>query len=414
MKRAFIASGPWVRALVTLNLALISLVAGVLVIFSWPSMLASHAQGEAGKVYTPVQLAPEPTPTPGPPPQFVKNVPLPKAQCPNAAGFNRVSGFMYIVNIYSDNVSVFRDQEFMVDILTGEWPRGITSDPNSSRSWVTNLHSGVSLIDGAKQIGLVPRDYEPYSLTFNPVNGYVYVTDLDSKIQVIDGAQLVTTIKVADPQTGEKAGWMLSIVADPRTGLVYASSWEYGRLFVIEGTTVIDSMQLGAGPVNMAFDEVRGLLYVAHSMPNAFYPSEVSVVDVESLTVTYVDTLPGQIGSARDVAVDVKSGFAYVSNPDHDSVTILNGTMIVGTIALGDQPWGIGINPNNGYVFVTNRRSNEVSILRNGALLDTVQVQGEEPWAVGVDTNNNDIYIANRGAGDSSSGCRNASVTILH
>jgi DNA-binding beta-propeller fold protein YncE len=420
MKHSFDTRGSRIRTLAALGLVLIALLF-IFWLLSWRATPTSLAQENSGAAFLPLQMAPlptptipAPTPTPGPPAQFVKNIPLPKAQCPNNAGFNRVSGIMYVANIYSDSLSVFYNREFVGDISTGEWPRAIASDPDSSRSWVTTMHTGTALFEGTAQIGMVPRDYEPYSLAFNPINGYVYVTDLNGSIQVIDGATLVKTINLSDPVTGDGGGWILSIIVDPHTGLVYASSWEYGRLYVIEGTEVIDSMQLGAGPANMAFDDVRGLIYVAHSAPNELYPHDISVVDVKTLSVSYVDTSPGQLNQAADVVVDVRSGLAYVTNPKLDSVTILDGTTIVGKVGVGEQPWGIGVNPNDGYVFVTNRESNDVSILLNGALLATVEVQGKDPFALGVDTNNNDIYILNRGEKVGTAECRKGSVTILH
>jgi len=420
MKPSFVTRGSRIRTLAALGLAPIVLLF-IFGLLSWRAAPASLAQENPGASFLPVQLAPlptptvpAPTPTPGSPPQFVKNISLPKAQCPNSAGFNRVSNIMYIANIYSDDLSIFQNQEYITDISTGQWPRAIVSDPDSARSWVTAMHTGTELLEGVTQIGMVPRDYEPYGITFNPVNGYIYVTDLNGNIQVIDGDTLVKTIIVTDPVTGGTGGWILSVAVDPRTGLVYAPSWKYGRLYVIDGTDVIDSVLLGVGPANMAFDDVRGLLYVAHSAPNELYPHDISVVDVATLNVSFVDAFPGQINQAEGIVVDVRSGLAYVTNPKHDNVTILDGTTIVGKVSVGKQPWGIGINPNNGYVFVTNRESNDVSILLDGALVDTIKVQGVDPFSVGVDTNNNDIYIINRGEKVGNFECKHESVSILH
>jgi YVTN family beta-propeller protein len=413
MKPSFVTRGSRIRTLAALGLALIALLF-VFWLLTWRAAPASLAQENPGASFLPVQMVPLPTPTPGPPPQFVTNIALPKAKCPNNAGFNQVSGYMYVLNNFSNNVSVFQNQAFVTDIATGKWPTDVASDPASARTWVTNLHSGISLLEGAAQTAFIPPALEPYGVAFNPVNGYVYVSDLDSKVQIINGSQEVTTLNLFDPVTGKGAGSMQPIVADPLTGLVYAASWEYGRLYVIEDTHVTASVQIGWGPVNMALDSVRGLLYVAHSEPNADYPHDISVVDLDTLNVTFIDAIPGQINTSRDVVVDPISGLAYVTNPDRDTVTVVQGTNVAATIAVGEGPWGIGINPNNGYVFVTNRYSNDVSILRNGVLLDTVAVEGKSPFAVGVDTNNNDIYIVNRGEGYDANTCKKASISILH
>ena len=414
MKRSNFSSGPWVRSLLAPGLALFILIVGVLMVFPRQSATVTHAQDESGITFMPVQMAPVPTPTPGPPPQFVKNISMPKAQCPNAADFNRVSGLTYVANIYSDNVSVFKDREYLLDLSTGQWPREMASDPDSARTWVANMHTGTTLLDGVQQIGVVPRDYEPYAPAYNPVNGYLYIGDLNGNIQVIDGSQLVTTMQVVDPITGNKGGWILSVVVDPRTGLVYASSWQFGRLYVIDGTEVIDSILTGTGAQDMAFDEVRGLIYIAHRSPSLEYPHDISVVDVATRSVTFVDPFPERIDRAQEVALDVANGLAYFTNPDIDTVTVVQGTNFVARIPVGNEPWGIAVNPNDGYAFAANRKSNDVSILRNGALMETVEVQGRDPLAVSVDTINNDIYIANHGEKIGSTECKRASMTILH
>ncbi len=384
----------------------------LLVGLAFASIPQTGAVAQSGEsAYLPILTAPLPTPTPGPPPQFVEKVDIPKAMCPNDADFNTTSGHIYITNNFSDNVSTFKDRQFLTNINTGEWPSVVTNDTASARAWVTNLHEGVSLIDGGVQVGFVPKDYEPYAAAFNPVNGYVYVTDLDSKVQIIDGDQLLTTLALIDPDTGGDAGAMLPVVADPYTGLVYAASFSHGFLYVFEGTRLIDSVRLGWGPSNMALDAKRGWLYVAHGSPNEIYPHEISVVDVATLTVTPIDT-PSR--RAQDVVVDPISGIAYVTNPYDDYVTILRGTERLGEAPVGDRPWGTGVNPNDGHVFITNRDSRSVSIFRDGLLLTTIPTEGLDPYAVTVDTLNNDIYIANRGRQDGNFDCKHASVSILH
>ena len=121
-----------------------------------------RAQAGTGPAYLPAQFAPPPTPTPGPPPLFVTNLPLPTAECPNSVANDRVADYLYVVNNYSNNVSVFQDRQFRPTSPRVNGQRSIAIDPNSTRAWVTNLHSGVSVLDGGVQVGFVPEDYEPY------------------------------------------------------------------------------------------------------------------------------------------------------------------------------------------------------------------------------------------------------------
>lgn len=351
-----------------------------------------------------------PTPTISPIPQFVKNVPL-DTQCPNAVGFNANSGYVYVANNFSYNVSVFQNSNFITNITVGEWPTIIAPDNDSAVTYVTVLHGSVNVLDGTNNLGTVPKHYEPYGAVVNPVNGYTYVTDLDSTIQVINGTQLITDIWVTDPETNGGAGWLQPILVDPNTGLIYFASWSHGKMYVMDGTTVVASYRAGWGVKDMEIDAERGFIYIAHDDPNATYPHDISVFNINTGTMQFIDTAEPM---SRDVAVDPISGVAYFTHSDSDKVTAVIGTQVIGTMDAGDRPWGVGVNPNTGYAFVANRDGNSISVYHNAVPVTTIPANGLAPFAVGVDTINNDVYIANRGDEYGLFQCRQASVTILH
>lgn len=350
-------------------------------------------------------------------PQFVKNVATPSAQCPNSVGFNAVSGYVYVANNFSYNVSAFKDGNFVSYIAMGKWPTVVAADNDSGLTYVTGLHDGVTVIDGLTVVGKIPKNYEPYGVAVNPVNGNTYVTDLDSTVQVANGTSLIANVSVTDPAItppNNGAGWLQPIVVDPNTGLVYVASWSHGKMYVLNGTNIVANYRAGWGVKEMAIDADRGYIYLAHSEPNATYPHNISVFNINTQAFTFIDIDPGNISGSRSVAVDPISGNAYFSNPDKNTVTIVNGTQVIKTMAVGTMPWGMGVNPNTGDVFVANRGSNTISVIRGLDVVNTIASQGLQPFAVGVDTINNDVYIANRGDEYGLFLCRQASVTILH
>ncbi|MCA9955496.1 MAG: YncE family protein [Ardenticatenaceae bacterium] len=352
-----------------------------------------------------------------PVPQFVKNVALPNAQCPNAVGFNAVSGYVYVANNFSYNVSAFKNGNFVTNIAMGEWPTQIAADNDSPLTYVTVLHDQVTVLNGTTIVGKIPDKYEPYGAVVNPVNGYTYITDLDSTVQVVNGLTLLSNVSVTDPQgtpPNNGAGWLEPAVVDPNTGLVYVASWSHGKMYVLDGTNVVGNYRAGWGVKDMVIDATRGYIYLAHSDPNTTYPHNISVFNLNTKTFTYIDTDSGSLSGSRSVALDPISGNAYFTNPDKNTVTVVKGTQVLKTIAVGTMPWGIGVNPNTGYVFVTNRSSNTISVIRELAVVNTIPAQGLQPFAVGVDTINDDVYIANRGDEYGLYQCRQASVTILH
>jgi DNA-binding beta-propeller fold protein YncE len=366
--------------------------------------------------YLPI-IRKEPTPmlTPSPP-QFVTHIPLPEAECPFVVGFNAFTGYTYIVNSHSDNATVMQGTEVVTHIHTGGWPHNFAAVPNSPRVYITNLHGQVSVHDGLNLVGTVPNHYEPYGVAYNPVNGYAYIADLDSTVQIVEGATLLQNLyiwDVEDPTRG--AGWLRGIVADPNTGLVYVASWERGRMYVLDGLEVVANYRLGWKPLSMTLDAERGYLYVTHTDPDESdaYPHNISVFNLATETVTYLHTA----ARSRHIALDQASGLVYITNPEDNNITLLQGSNFLGNLPAGQEPWGIAINPNTGYVVVANRGEQSASVYQNGAPVTTIEIPGLHPFAVGVDANTNYIYIANRGElyyGDYNIPyCDEASVTIL-
>lgn len=400
-----------------LPLVLFSTVIVALWLMSGPSSQAVSGPEGTPNYLPMVRLDPSPTPTATPAvPQFVKNIALPNVQCPNSVGFNATSGYVYVANNFSYNVSAFKNANFVTNIPMGEWPTFIAADNDSAITYVTVLHGQVTVLDGTTVLGEIPKHYESYGVTVNPTNGYAYITDLDSTVQVANGTSLITNVPVTDPQgtpPNHGAGWLQPIVVDPNTGLVYVASWSHGKMYVLDGTTVVANYRAGWGVKDMAIDAARGYIYLAHSDPNATYTHNISVFNIATQSFTYIDTDAGSLNNSRSVAVDPISGYAYFTNPDQDSVTVVLGSQVIATLPAGDMPWAVGANPNTGHVFVANRGGNTITVYKNLNVINTIPAEGLQPFAVGVDTINNDVYIANRGDEYGLFQCRDASVTIL-
>lgn len=362
--------------------------------------------------YLPI-VSHEPTPTPVPPPHLVSTVALPGAECPNAVHANAFNGIVYIANTGSSDVSVLQNDRFLHNVPTGKRPTDIASIPNSNFTYVTNLSnqastSQIALFDAANLRELLPEHFEPHDVIVNPVNGLTYVTDLDSTVTIYDFDQLVTHLQLPG------AGWVRSAVADPKTGLVYAASWERGIVYVIDGTTVIDQFQAGWGILEMKIDPVSGYIYIANSDPSPAFPANVSVFHRDDYTVTYHQTAPATF----DVAVDPLSGYAYFANFEGDSVTVLKGRQLIHTVPTGKNPTGVVVNPQTGFAIVTNEQSDTVTVFKNGSSLYTEQV-GKNPYKVAVNSATNTFYIINRNLelkkndkGQWITACHDASVSI--
>jgi DNA-binding beta-propeller fold protein YncE len=96
-----------------------------------------------------------------------------------------------------------------------------------------------------------------------------------------------------------------------------------------------------------------------------------------------------------DVAVDPVSGYAYFANHLDNTITILRGKELVGTVPAGEIPWAVDVHARSGFAFVTNRNSDNVTVLRGGQVVTTMPT-GDLPFDVAVNPVTDYVYIANR------------------
>src|SRR2546425_10733047 len=78
------------------------------------------------------------------------------------------------------------------------------------------------------------------------------------------------------------------------------------------------------------------------------------------------------------------------SGPTPDS----GGGTVIATIPVGDYPFGVAYDSGNGYVYVANYNSNNVSIISGTTVVATIPVGGG-PSGIAYDSGNGYVYVAN-------------------
>ncbi len=378
-----------------LLLALLVVVASLLVAFAGISLTTRSfaSDGIETPVFLPIaRLDPTVTPTPTStpvvvlPPTVIGEVPLPEAYCPNDVEVNPISGYAYITNNGNNTASIIQELNHIDTMPVGEWPSRVGVDPNTTRAALVSLReTTISLFDLSNLFMTLPTYGEAYDVIFNQVNGLLYANDLFSRLTVYDSTtyEFKGYINLA-------SGWLQGMVVDPNTGLLYVANLELGKVFTIDGMNVVGEVQAGWGVQELAIDPNTGYLYAAHSAPNATYPDNISIMKDSQFVTSFKTGVRSQ-----DVAVNPNYGLAYITLPEDDAVSIIQGTGIAGRVTVGDNPWSVDVNPLTGRAYVSNRGSNTISIfdlLTYKGVIDG----GAEPFNVAVDATRNLAYVTNR------------------
>ena len=94
-------------------------------------------------------------------------------------------------------------------------------------------------------------------------------------------------------------------------------------------------------------------------------------------------------------------------NPHDDSVSVIrtSNNTVIATIATGDEPRSVALDPNNEFAYVANAAGNSVTVIRItnasptnfSAVIDKTMKTGAEPWDIVISPDGKRVFVANSG-----------------
>ena len=182
-------------------------------------------------------------------------------------------------------------------------------------------------------------------------------------------------------------------------GLPSNLSWSlyiFGKSYSISNANF--TLLLPTGSFNYSI--MTGGLYFAEPPIGTFFVSGSAVdINVTFVKTTSANVTTISVGKSPDALVsDSANGYLYVANYGSGNVTVINESTnkVLASIDVGSGPDAIVVDPQNGLVYVANYLSGTVSII-NGTSLVSTDIVGSNPKALVYDSFNNFIYVANYG-----------------
>lgn len=158
-------------------------------------------------------------------------------------------------------------RELVAEIPIGEDLTGPVLDVDAGRVFVgARFAAQLFAVDGASRAvgppAQVPATVGMSVLTVDPDGGEVWVSETEGPLDVYDGAtlELVAAIDVGEGSEST----VVDAVVDPAMGIGYLSQERSGLIAVVDVADheVVDLVEIGGEPSALAFEPVRGLLYV--------------------------------------------------------------------------------------------------------------------------------------------------------
>jgi DNA-binding beta-propeller fold protein YncE len=220
----------------------------------------------------------------------------------------------------------------------------------------------------------------------------------------------------------------MGLAENPNTKTVYSTGRDDNTVSVIDATLCNKNnfsgcnqswptINVGNFPFFVGVNKITNTIYVSNNHDNT-----LSVINGATCNRTTTSGCTGAqptttVGNAPfQIAVDEATNTIYVENAADGTVSVINGALcnathlagcsqIWPTVKVGNSPQGIGLNPTNHTVYVTNTHDNTVSVINgntcNGAntsgcyLIPAKITVGNAPRSVGVVTATNTVFVGN-------------------
>jgi YVTN family beta-propeller protein len=274
------------------------------------------------------------------------------------------SGDVYVSNFRTNNVSVIDGTSRLAEVPVGSAPINEVYDPENGYVYVVDSgSSSVTILSGIAVVANISVGTSAGAISgaYDPSDGDVYITSQYTEDEaILSGTTLVDELDI---------GLILAFdtVYDPYNGYMYVlnATEQAGRYgghipsalgVVLIGTRLAYSFSTGTGPqfgTVAAVNPQNGWLYI----PDAG-TSSVTIVNGSSV-LSNVD-----IGATpTDALYDPGDGLVYVSDEQGYAVTVLNLTTVVAQPSVGIYPTAMTYDPLDERVYVANLGASTVSIL---------------------------------------------------
>ncbi len=237
----------------------------------------------------------------------------------------------------------------------------------------------------------------PWGMALDPSTNDLYIAD--GNVAEVTVLNAVTGGPVANLTVGLYPTYVLY---DPANGDVYVSDYGSQNVSVINGATrtVIGSITVGVNPAGLALDSANGDLYVAN-----YGSQNLTVVDPTTDLVVANYALPGIM--PWELAYDASNRYFYITEHFFGASVAVFDTRtntVIRSVTVGPDPMGVVVDPANGYVYVGNLLSSNITVFNGATNASVASIMLPSylyyPGDLAIDTATSTLYVADEFPGN--------------
>jgi YVTN family beta-propeller protein len=229
------------------------------------------------------------------------------------------------------------------------------------------------------------------ALAVNPNLGHVYMSVVGG-LAVISGTEIVEVIPIDSTLTGQAIG------VEPNSGHIYVDGYDWPAVCIpeVQWCAGIVWVLDNGGSTRLNVGGLVGTIGVNPTTGYAYATSQTGGLwDFRYTVVIHGTEEIAQVHSFGEViGINLDNGYVYIAEADQNRLYVLSGTQVVRTLTTGIEPRAIGVNSHTGYVYVANNGSNSVTVISETQVITTLTV-GLEPESIGVNPETGYVYVSN-------------------
>ena len=247
---------------------------------------------------------------------------FPVGSAPSQIVFSPSDGLIYVADENSSSVTVISGGSIVTAIGLPGAPRSMLFDPDTGSVYVGG-HSWVGIITGTNLTATAAIDGRATGMTYDPINKEVYLGVVNTTLPCFGGeVDILVGISI---ETSLPADCPDALSFDPMNGLIYVTEASFdpvgtgpGEVLVVNNTSEISNISVGYNPDSVVTDGA-GLAFVANYGPVTF-PGQGNLTVINGTEV--LETLNVGIGPLAE-CYDPTNGNVYVAN-GQSSVSVVS------------------------------------------------------------------------------------------
>ena len=307
---------------------------------------------------------------------------MPGFSYPNDVAVNPTTHRVYVSGRNDNRLTMIDGVSLAVikSVPVGQQPWGVAVNPNPAinKVYVANFASGTihvlnaTTLEEAKEIWVGPN---PTFVRVNDVTNQVFVVTYgNNSVVVLDG---VTDAILGTQSSGGFGAWGLAV--NSVLNRVYVSNRDSGSVTTLNGAngfqvigsqTIVPCGAIGSSPYGLGFNPNNAKLYIACAPVQSVNGAAIYSADSGGLAQrVFVAIGEGGTDGGGGLAVNTTTGNVFITNSAANTVSVIGGAgnLVIDTIPVGLNPFGAGVDPGTGHVFVANRSSGDLSVFKDPA-----------------------------------------------